>query len=151
MILEIKSPLAYFSPLFADELFCAPRTGTGASLSEIKRLKKFRKGAYLFEVGEMAYFIYRLIEGRARLSVYDGSRKAPISRLIEPDEVLGLPEAICGIPYQIDARAITPCTCEFVGREDLIRFLLDKPEAASRLAKVLGSNLQNSYRLFSSQ
>lgn len=99
----------------------------------------------------MACFIYRLIEGQARLSIDDESRKVHISRLIEPDEVLGLPEAICEIPYQIDAKAITPCTCEFVVREDLVRFLRDKPEAAFQLAKVLGSNLQNSYSLFSSQ
>lgn len=151
IILEIKSPLAYFSPLFADGLFCAPVTGPGVSFADIKHIKQFEKGVYLFEAGDVAGCIYRLIKGEARLLLSDESQEMRISRLMELNEVLGLSEVICGIPYKIGAKAITACTCEYVGREDLIRFLHDDPEAGSRLARLLGSNLQNSYKFISSQ
>jgi hypothetical protein len=71
--------------------------------------------------------------------------------MIESNEVLGLPEAICGTPYRFDAKTITRCSCECVDGEDLIRFLHNEPEAASRLAILMASNLQSSYKVFSSQ
>jgi CRP-like cAMP-binding protein len=149
MILEIKSNLGYFSPLFADSLFCAPIPGPSVSL--VKQIKIFPKKASLFAAGDMAANIYRLVEGEVRLILNDETSEIQISRLVEPNEVLGLVEAIMDLPYKIDARAITSCTCETIGREDLIKFLHNEPGVGFRLTQLMGSSLHNSYQLFLSQ
>lgn len=151
MILEIKSNLGYFSPLFADSLFCVSTPGSSISLASIKRTKTFPKKASLFMAGDIPDVIYRLIEGEARLILNGETSEIRITRLVEPNEVLGLTEAIMDLPYTIDAKAITSCTCESIEREDLIRFIRDEPGVAFRLTQLMGLNLQNSYQLFLSQ
>ena len=151
MILEIKSNLSYFFPLFADNLFCAPTAKSSVSRACIKQTKEFKKGASLLALGDTPGSIYRLIEGGARLILNGGSNEIRVSRMVEPNEVLGLTEAITNLPYRIDAKTITSCTCECIGRKELIQFLHDEPEVAFRLTQVLGSNRQKSYQLLFSQ
>lgn len=144
MILEIKSNLGYFSPLFADNLFCA-------APAEVKQTITFPKKAGLFSAGDIPGSIYRLVEGEVRLILNGETSKIRFSRLVEPNEVLGLTEAIMDLPYTIDACAITSCICESIARADLVRFLQDEPGVAFRLTQIMGSNLQKSYQLFLSQ
>jgi CRP-like cAMP-binding protein len=151
MILKIKSNLEYFSPFFADVLFSATTSESAAALACVKHTTEFPGGGRLFSVGELPRNIYRFIKGRARLQLNPESKEINISRLVEPNEILGFTEAILDLPYQTNASAITSCICECITREDLLEFLHREPEICFRLARRLAENLQNNSKVFSYQ
>lgn len=147
MFLEYKAQSEYFLPLLADDLFRDLSQESLESLNKIKETKQFRKGFSFFSGGEMPRRIYLLREGKAQIFLNDRSKDIQIERLIEPNEIFGLIETIANPPYETNAETITLCTCECFEREDFISFLRNEPEVCFRLVKLLGLNLQKSYKL----
>ena len=124
---EDKLEPGYLFPILADNLFCGLTAKSCASLAKIKQTKKFHKDETFFSAGEMPCCIYLLHEGEARI-ILDTAQNMTANRLIKPDEIVGLTEAIANLPYEMKAEAVTPCLCECIRREDFIRFLHDEPE-----------------------
>lgn len=144
---EYKLVPDYFFPVPADELFCSLTTETAAALAKIKKTKKFPKGEKFFSAGEMPCRIFVLREGEAKMTLHRPPN-APLVRLIEPDEVLGLTQAIANTPYETDAGTVTRCVCEYFEGADFIRFLRSQPSVCFRLVRLLAVNLQKSRNLF---
>ena len=144
---EVK--LGFFNLPSADDLFCDLTPKSLAALDKIKQIKRFRKDACLFSKGDPPRGIYRLCAGRAQLLLDDGAKDEHLARLIEPNEIFGLIEVFSNLPYEAEAKTITPCLCEFIEREDFILFLMNEPENCFRLARLLALRFQQSYRLFS--
>ena len=147
MSLEHKSKSAYFFPLLADDLFCDLTPGSLASLDRIKQTKRFAKNTCFFARDDTPRRIYLLRRGKAQLLLNEDSKNISFGRLIEPNEIFGLTETIANLPYETEAKTITACTCECIGRRDFIRFLKDEPEICFRLVRLLGTNLQKSFSL----
>ena len=148
MFLEYKAQFEHHCPLLADDLFRNLSPKSFASLAKIKQTKQFEKGVRFFSKGDSARCVYILQKGKAHLLLTDESKDKHIERLIAPNEIFGLTEAIMNLHYETDAEAITPCTFEFIEREDLLGFLRGKPEVCLELVKLLGLNFQKSYKLF---
>lgn len=147
MFLEYKLHPEYYFPLLADNLFSALMHESIESFDKIKKIKRFAKGDCFFSRGDAPCSIYVLRAGRAQMLLNYKLKNIQIARLIEPNEIFGLTEMIANLPHETDARTITACTCECIGREDFIRFLHDEPEVSFRLLQLLGLNLQKSYKL----
>ena len=148
MLLEYKAKSEYFFPLLADQLFCDLTPKSLKSFDKIKQTKRFEKGICFFSRGDMPHFIYLLREGEAELLLNDELKNINIARLIEPNEIFGLTEAIVNLAYETDAKTITSCVCECIGRDDFIHFLEGEPKVCFRLLQLLGLNLQKSYQRF---
>ena len=144
MFPEHKLRSEYFFPLFADDLFCDLTPKSLKSLDKIKQTKQFEKDVCFFSSGEIPRCFYILRKGKAQLLLND----IHIVRLIEPNEILGLTVMIADMPCETDAETITPCICEFIKREDFIRFLRNEPEVSFRLVRMLGLHLQKNRQLF---
>jgi len=146
---EIRSE--HFFPLFAGDLFCDLTPESLEALAHIKQTKQLQKGVSFFAAGDTPRYIYLLVKGEAQLFFNDNLKGIDIARLIKPNEIVGLIEMILNLPYETDARTITSCICENIGREDLIRFLHEEPEVCFRLVQLLSLNLQKSYQPFDFQ
>jgi CRP-like cAMP-binding protein len=148
MSVEYKVTSEYFFPLFAGDLFCDLKPGSSAAFAKIKQTKQFQKGACIFLRGDAARRIYILRAGKAQLLLNEEFKNKRIARVIEPNEILGVTEAIVNLPYETDAETIAPCTCEFIDRDDFIRFLQNETELRLRLVRLLATNLQKSRQIF---
>jgi CRP-like cAMP-binding protein len=147
MFLEYKAPPEYFFPLRADDLFCGLAPKSFAFLAKIHQTKQFEKGVRFFSGGDSVREVYILRKGKARLLLNDEFKNLRVARTIELNELFGLTEMLAGLPCATDARAITLCTCECFERADFIGFMRSEPEVCFRLLKLLGLNLQKSYKL----
>ncbi len=148
MLIEEQTISEYFfsSAFSAERLFCDLSLQTGQFLTAIKQKKRFKKAETVFANGEMPCCIYFLREGNAELSTNITPPEKNLVRLVEPNEILGLTEAITDLPYETSLKTISPCLFECVERGDLVRFLQTEPEVCFRLLQLLGTNLQKFYQ-----
>ncbi len=101
----------------------------------------------MYAAGEMPSGFYVLREGRIRMQ----SNDLCAVHSIEPSVIFGLTEMIADLPYETTAETLTPCVCEYIGREGFIRFLHGEPELSFRLLRQLALNFQkNCQTVFSS-
>jgi CRP-like cAMP-binding protein len=148
MLVIAKEKNGSFFPLTADKLFCGLSPKSYEILSRIKRVEGFRKGSIVYAAGEIPSGFYVPVEGQINLRLKTESGNERIVRLVEPSEIFGLTETIAGVPSEMSAETITPCLCEYIAREDFIRFLQDAPELSFRLMSQLAVNLQKNYQKF---
>src|SRR6185437_3519216 len=102
----------------------------------------YPKGATLFVEGQMARGVFVLCTGRVKLSTSSLDGKTLIVRISEPGEVLGLPSAITGNPYELTAEVMEPAQANFISRADFLGFLREHGEVALRVAQQLGERYQ---------
>lgn len=137
-------------PFSAESLFCDLTPKTRKSLAKIKKQVKFRKHESIFSAGELPFSVYVLVAGKAQLYINTAANKRCIVRNILHSELLGLPELLAYFPYETGIEAVTACYCDCFPREDFINFLQTDSNISFRLLSMLGTNLQTSYRTFSS-
>lgn len=135
------------NPIFADYLFCGLPPKARASLAGIKQRKRFQKGTTIIAGGEMPAGIYILRVGKARMFLKPELDKGLISRPIKTNEYLGLTEAIAQLPYKMNVISVSSCFCEFIEREDFLRFLSEEPQICFRLAEFLSVRINKNYQL----
>lgn len=142
MLVITETKAVYFSPLSADDLFGDLPPQSAELFNAVKQPRRFRKNTVIYQAGAMPSGFYLLVEGRIRLRLPTAASETGIERIIAPNEMCGLTETIAGVPYEANAEALTSCRCDFIGREDLFRFLQAEPETAFRLTRRLALNLQ---------
>lgn len=145
MIVEYRASFACFLPFFADRLFCDLPLKSLKSLARIKHKRRFRKGTDIFARSDLPGCIYSLLEGQAQIFLNEDPR---IFRSVEPDEILGLTKIFAALSFEIGLITITPCEFEYIENGDFLRFLHAEPEVCFRIVKLLGANLQESYKLY---
>jgi len=69
---------------------------------------------------------------------------APILRIGELGEVLGLSAPVCGKPYELTAETIAPYQVNFVKRADVLCFLKDHVDAYFKVAELLSEKYNSS-------
>lgn len=148
MLLEYTVKSEYFFPLLADHLFSNLTPKTRRSLDKIKRTKRFGKGVRLFSRGEMPCCVFLLREGTGQLILNSEFKDVQITRLIMPNEIFGLTEAIAHLPYENNAKTITACVCECIGCADFIRFLQNDAAICFQLLQLLGLSLKKRQQIF---
>lgn len=148
MLLEQRKIQGHYAgnSFAADGLFGDLPPKALESLARVKRNKRIPKGVVLFARGEMPRGIYMLVKGAAQLTANAELNNSHIVRSVEPNEVLGLTETIAGLPYKLLVKTNSPCVFEFIERQDFIQFLRREPDVCFRLLRMLGLNLQKTYR-----
>ncbi|HKQ88158.1 MAG TPA: Crp/Fnr family transcriptional regulator [Candidatus Acidoferrales bacterium] len=111
-------------------------------LAAITSTSSYPKGATLFVEGEEPRGIFVLCGGRAKLSTTSMDGKTLITRISEAGDVLGLPAAVSGKPYELTADVLEPTQANFISRSDFLRFLAENGEVGVRVAQQLAEIYQ---------
>jgi CRP-like cAMP-binding protein len=139
-----KFPEQFFNnAFFADDLFDGLSPASQSSLRAVKSEKRLAGDKTIFESGEHPRDIYILTEGAAQILSHAGR---PV-RSIEPNEILGLTEAISNLPSEVSAKTVSECRFECIRRDRLLAFLQTEPAVCFRLLQRLGANLHKLYQL----
>jgi CRP/FNR family transcriptional regulator, cyclic AMP receptor protein len=121
-----------------DRLFCNLLPAAVQRLSAITSASSYPRGATLFVEGQAARGVFILCTGRVKLSTSSSDGRTLIVRISEPGEVLGLPAAVTGKPYELTADVIESTQANFISRTDFLNFLREHGDVALRVAQQLG-------------
>ena len=121
-----------------ETLFCDLPQAAVETLATITSPAMYPRGATLFVEGQAPRGVFILCRGKIKLSTTSADGRTLILRIAEPGEVLGLPAAITGKPYELTADVIEPSQANFISRTDFLKFLSTYGEASLRVAQQLG-------------
>ena len=125
--------------------FCDLAQDSIEAFNKIKHAALFPEHAAVFVEGQSPCGIFILCQGRAKLSTTSRDGKTLIVRIAEPGEVLGLHAVVTGGPYELTVETMQPCQLNFVGREDMLRFLNEHADASFHAAQHLARDCSDSY------
>lgn len=131
--------------LRSRSFFCDLSRESIADFDKIKHAALFPEHAVVLVEGQSAWGIFVLCQGRAKLSTTSRDGKTLIIRIAEAGEVLGLHAVVTGNPYQLTVETMQPCQLDFVGREDMLRFLDEHVDASFRAIQHLARDCSDSY------
>jgi CRP/FNR family transcriptional regulator len=116
-----------------------------AAFNAIKHAAVFPEHAVVLVEGQNPWGIFILCQGRAKLSTTSRDGKTLIVRIAEAGEVLGLHAVITGGPYELTVETMQPCQLNFVGREDMLRFLKNHADASLHASQHLARDCSDAY------
>jgi CRP/FNR family transcriptional regulator, cyclic AMP receptor protein len=125
-------------PHLQERMFCNLPPAALQHLAEIASVSSYPKGAVLFVEGQKARGVFILCEGRVKLSTSSMDGKTLIARIADAGEILGLPAAVTGTPYELTAEVIEPAQVNFISRSDFLGLLQAHGEAAFHVAQQMG-------------
>jgi CRP/FNR family transcriptional regulator len=125
--------------------FCDLSRESIAAFNKIKHAAVFPEHAVVLVEGQSPWGIFILCQGRAKLSTTSRDGKTLIIRIAAAGEVLGLHAVITGGPYELTVETMQPCQLDFVGREDMLRFLKDHADASRHATEHLARDCSDSY------
>jgi CRP/FNR family transcriptional regulator len=132
-------------PLRSRNFFCDLAQDSIEVFNKIRHAAVFPEHAAVFVEGQSPCGIFILCQGRAKLSTTSRDGKTLIVRIAEPGEVLGLHAVVTGGPYQLTVETMQPCQLNFVGREDMLRFLKEHADASLHATQHLARDCSDSY------
>ena len=133
--------------LRSRNFFCDLSQDSIEVLSKIKHAAVFPEHAVVLVEGQSPFGIFILCQGRAKLSTTSREGKTLILRIAEAGEVLGLDAVVTGKPHEFTVETMRPCQLNYVGREDLLRFLKDHADACLHATQHLAQGCSDSYGL----
>jgi CRP/FNR family transcriptional regulator, cyclic AMP receptor protein len=95
--------------------------------------------------GQKAWGVLVLCRGRAKLSTTSQEGKTLIVRIAEAGEVLGLHAVITGGPYQLTVATMEPCQLDFVGKDDILRFIREHADASIHATQHMARDCSAAY------
>ena len=125
--------------------FCNLSSSSIEAFNKIKHAAVFPEHAVVLVEGQKPWGIFILCQGRAKLSTTSREGKTLIVRIAEAGEVLGLHAVITGGPYELTVETMQPCQLNFVGRDEILRFLKDHPDASLQAIQHLARDCSDSY------
>jgi CRP/FNR family transcriptional regulator len=133
-------------PVRRERLLCHLPADALLALDEITTPATYPKGAVLFVEGQPPRGIFIICSGRAKLLASSAQGKAIILRIAGPGDVVGLPAAISGKPYELAAEVMEPAQVNFIPRTQFLRFLAEHGEVALRVARLLAETCHETYK-----
>lgn len=131
--------------LHSSGFFCHLSRASLAAFNRIKHAAVFPQHTVVLAEGQSPCGVFILCQGRAKLSTTSRDGKTLIVRIAEPGEVLGLYAVITGEPYELNVETMQPCQLNFVGREDMRRFLSQHADASLHATQHLARDCSDSY------
>jgi len=125
--------------------FCDLSPTSIEAFNKIKHAAAFPEHAVVLVEGQSPWGIFILCQGRAKLSTTSRDGKTLIVRIAEAGEVLGLHAVITGGPYELTVETMQPCQLNFVGRDDMLRFLRENADACLHAIQHLARDCSDSY------
>ena len=131
--------------LRSRSFFCDLAPESIEAFNRIRHAAVFPEHAVVLVEGQSPWGIFILCQGRAKLSTTSRDGKTLIVRIAEAGEVLGLHAVVTGGPYELTVETMQPCQLNFVGREDMLRFLNEHADAALHATQHLARDCSDSY------
>lgn len=125
--------------------FCDLSPESIEAFNRIKHAAVFPEHAVVLVEGQNPWGIFILCQGRVKLSTTSREGKTLIVRIAEAGEVLGLHAVITGGPYELTVETMQPCQLNFVGRDDMLRFLKDHADASLHASQHLARDCSDAY------
>jgi len=125
--------------------FCDLSPTSIEAFNKIKHAAVFPEHAVVLVEGQNPWGIFILCQGKAKLSTTSRDGKTLIVRIAEAGEVLGLHAVITGGPYELTVETMQPCQLDFVGRDDMLRFLRENADACLHAIQHLARDCSDSY------
>lgn len=127
------------------DFFCGLSPESIEVFNKIKHAAVFPEHAVVLVEGQNPCGIFVLCQGRAKLCTTSREGKTLIVRIAEPGEVLGLHAVVTGRPYELTVETMQPCQLNFVGRDDLLRFLREHGDASRHATEHLARDCSDAY------
>jgi CRP/FNR family transcriptional regulator, cyclic AMP receptor protein len=131
--------------LHSRGFFCDLPPESIEAFNRIKHAAVFPEHAVVLVEGQNPWGIFILCQGRVKLSTTSREGKTLIVRIAEAGEVLGLHAVITGGPYELTVETMQPCQLNFVGRDDMLRFLKDHADASLHASQHLARDCSDAY------
>jgi CRP/FNR family transcriptional regulator, cyclic AMP receptor protein len=125
--------------------FCDLSPASVAAFNHIKHAAVFPEHSVVLVEGQNPWGVFVLCRGRAKLSTTSREGKTLIVRIAEAGEVLGLHAVITGGPYELTVETMEPCQLDFVGRDDMLRFLKGHADASIHATQHLARDCSAAY------
>jgi CRP/FNR family transcriptional regulator, cyclic AMP receptor protein len=125
--------------------FCDLSQSSIDDFNKIKHAAVFPEHAVVLVEGQSPWGIFILCHGRVKLSTTSRDGKTLIVRIAEPGEMLGLHAIITGGRYELTVETMQPCQLNFVGREDMLRFLREHADASFHATQHLARDCSDAY------
>ena len=110
-------------------------------LGKLEPSKAYPRGSVLFAEGQQPLGVYRLCEGRAKVSIGSADGKTLVLRIASPGELLGVDAVLSGEPYDATVETLGNCRVDFISRADLWKLLNKDKKACLGVAHSLGHTL----------
>lgn len=123
--------------------FCALPRELRAVLDELRAAVSYERGDVVFAEGSPSHSVYIVCSGALKLLTASSSGKVLLTGFAMPGEMLGLPEAIGGMPYESSGVAADRSTVSVIPREMLLRFIHSYPPAAFMVTSALAEQYRN--------
>ena len=125
--------------------FCDLSQESIDAFNKIKHAAVFPEHAVVLVEGQSPCGIFILCQGRAKLSTTSREGKTLMIRIAEPGEILGLHALVTGGRYELTVETMQPCQLDYVGRDDMLRFLKDHADAALHATQHLARDCFDAY------
>jgi CRP/FNR family transcriptional regulator len=131
--------------LRSRNFFCGLSQTSLEAFNKIKHAAVFPEHAVVLVEGQSPCGVFILCQGRAKLSTTSRDGKTLIVRIAEAGEILGLHAVVTGGPYELTVETMQPCQLNFVGRDDMLRFLSEHADASLHATQHLARDCSDAY------
>ncbi len=131
--------------LRSQNFFCDLSRESIEDFDKIKHAAVFPEHAVVLVEGQKPWGVFVLCQGRAKLSTTSREGKTLIVRIAEAGELLGLHAILTGGPYELTVETMQPCQLNFVGKEDMLRFLAEHADASLHATRHLARDCSDAY------
>jgi len=119
-----------------------------AAIAAQARIRTFKAGETVFNLGSPGDYMMALLSGTIRISVPSPDGKELVLTLIQPGEVFGELAVLDGKERSADAIAENECTLAMLYRHDVLSFFQRNPSAWLKLVEVLCQRLRRTDQVF---
>ena len=120
------------------------------ALQGIKSVRRFSKGATLFQQGSAVTGVYLVESGGVRVLLSAGQSQRQLLEVVGAGTILGLSESMTGEKYRITAEAADQATIAFIPRTEFLEFLREHAEFCMQVVRLLSDDLHGLYHKFRS-
>jgi CRP-like cAMP-binding protein len=118
------------------------------ALHGIKSVRRFSKGATLFQQGSTVTGVYLVERGEVRVLLRTGPRERQLLEVVGPGTMLGLSESMTGGSYRITAEASEQTIAAFLPRERFLESLRQNGDFCMQVVRLLSQDLHGIYHKF---
>lgn len=120
------------------------------ALRGIKTIRRYAKGALLFQQGSAVTGVYLVESGEVRILLPTGPRQQQLLEVAGPGALLGLSESMTGEDYRVTAEAGDQTSAAFIPRQNFLEFLRTHGDFCVQVLRLLSDDLHGLYHKFRS-
>jgi CRP-like cAMP-binding protein len=115
------------------------------ALTSFETIQELAPGGTIFAEGSPSVGVYVLQAGEVALLFSTNNGQSKPLRTATAGQILGLSEVMMQRPYDCSATAKTPCKVRFIGREEFLHILVDRPDVWLNVLRLLSRDVNAAY------